>query len=144
MSKKSLLLIVIQFSSLFYFVLFEQFIANNFLLIIQLFGFLIALWGLIVMKLGNFNIQPEVKQNAKFIKKGPYKIIRNPMYFGLITFFGALIIYNFSVINLLIYLMLCLSLIMKIQMEEVFLKQRFGLAYQQYKKSTYRLFPYVY
>ncbi len=144
MSKKSLLLIVIQFSSLFYFVLFEQFIANDFLLIIQLFGFLIALWGLIVMKLGNFNIQPEVKQNAKFIKKGPYKIIRNPMYFGLITFFGALIIYNFSIVNLLIYLMLCLSLIMKIQMEEVFLKQRFGLAYLQYKKSTYRLFPYVY
>lgn len=144
MSKKSLLLIIIQFSSLFYFVLFEQFIARDFLLIIQLFGFLIALWGLIVMKLGNFNIQPEVKPNALFIKKGPYKIIRNPMYFGLITFFGAMVLFNYKPIPLFFYIILCIVLLIKIQMEEAFLKQRFGLVYQEYKKSTYRLFPYIY
>lgn len=96
------------------------------------------------MKIGNFNIQPEVKHNAVFIKKGPYRIIRNPMYFGLITFFGAMIIYDFKPINLFFYISLCIVLLLKIGMEEAFLKQRFGEQYIQYTKKSFRLIPYIY
>lgn len=144
MSRKSLILVIIQFSCLIYFISLKNFITNDYLILIQILGFLVALWGLWVMKIGNFNIQPEVKSNAIFIKKGPYKIIRNPMYFGLITFFGAVVLNDHKPINLFFYIMLCIVLVMKIQMEETFLQKRFGVTYQEYKKTTYRLFPYIY
>ena len=144
MSKRSLILVIIQFSCLAYFVFFEHFITNGFLLIIQIIGTVVALWGVLAMKIGNFNIQPEIKASAVFVNKGPYRWIRNPMYFGLITFFGAVVIYNFTWINFFIYILLCTVLFMKINMEETLLAQRFGKVYKIYLKSTYRLIPFVY
>ena len=69
--------------------LFTNFTGRGIFLVVQIIGFFLSLWAIITMKLGNFNIQPEVKPNAHFVNTGPYRLIRNPMYTGLIVFFGA-------------------------------------------------------
>lgn len=144
MSKKSLILVIIQFSCFIYFGLTGNLFAKNLLLIVQLVGLAIGAWGVLVMKLGNFNVQPEVKHTAKFITNGPYEILRNPMYTGLLLFFGVSVYNNFNYMNLLVFVLLSISLLLKIGMEEHFLTERFGTEYLNYKKKTYRLIPYVY
>ncbi len=144
MSKKSLILVIIQFTIFAFFIFSGKIIAISYWSIIQVFGFIISVWGILAMKIGNFNVQPEVKPMALFITRGPYKIIRNPMYAGLILFFGASIISYYSPIRLAVMILLIYIFIEKIKLEEQFLSVRFGNDYLQYKKKTFRLFPFIY
>lgn len=144
MSKRSLILVVLQFSSFLFFAIDGALFVNNFLFLFQLMGLALGLWGIISMKIGNFNVQPEVKKNALFISKGPYKIIRNPMYTGILIFFGFTLFAKFSYLRLLIYLILTITLLLKLMDEEKFLTERFKYVYLAYKKKTFRLIPFIY
>ncbi len=142
MSKKSLILVILQFLIMGIFLFLGSFQRNPLLLSIQFFALFIALWGIYVMK--KFNIQPEVKQHAKLNKKGTYQIIRNPMYFGIIVFFGIAVIENFSYLRLILFIILTIVLLLKIFMEEKFLTDKFGKTYTEYKLKTYCLFPFLF
>ena len=143
MSKKSLILVVIQFTLLGYFALFTRFWASGFWLFVQFLALGVALWGIWAMKIGNFNIQPEVRSGAVFIRKGPYRYIRNPMYSGIIFFLGTMLADHPDRLNFLLYLILCIDLGLKIVFEERFLEERFGKKYLEYKSKTYRLIPFI-
>jgi len=118
--------------------------ASGIFLFFQFFGVLLCFWSIWVMKIGQFNIQPELKKNAVLITAGPYKIIRNPMYSGLIIFFGAEIAGSFHYLDLFVYISLLIIFLFKIYSEEKFLTLRFGRVYVDYQKRTYRLVPYVF
>ena len=143
MSLKSIILVSFQLVTMAYLLVTTNLISNGFGLVIQALGFIIAVWGMVTMKLGNFNVQPEVKSST-LITKGPYKLIRNPMYTGVILIFLPMIINNFNYLNLVVYSILALTLLLKIFSEEQFLEKRFGDNYTQYKIGTYRLFPYLF
>jgi len=144
MSKKSLILVVLQFSSFIFFALNGGFFAKGGMFFFQIIGLAIGLWGIISMKMGNFNIQPEVKNTAIFVSHGPYKIIRNPMYTGILIFFSVSVSTSYSYLRLTIFLILATALVLKIFMEEQFLSERFKKEYVEYKKKTYRLIPFVF
>jgi protein-S-isoprenylcysteine O-methyltransferase Ste14 len=57
------------------------------LLIIELSGLITGFWSVFAMKIRNFNISPEVKTGGKMTSRGPYKIIRHPMYLSILLFF---------------------------------------------------------
>ena len=144
MSKASKILVILQLSCLAYLVFFTKFMGQGIFLIAQIIGFILSLWAVIIMKPGYFNIQPEVKSNASFINSGPYRLIRNPMYTGLIVFFGSGMVNSFRPIPFIVFLILVLIFILKIRLEEKFMKIRFGPAYLQYKSKTYRLVPFLF
>jgi len=144
MSKKSFILVSVQFAIFAFFIFSGRIFAINYWFLLQVLGFIISTWGILVMKIGNFNVQPEVKPKALFISIGPYKFIRNPMYAGLILFFGASIISYYSPIRLAVLILLIYIFIEKIKLEEQFLLVRFGKDYLQYKKKTFRLLPFIY
>jgi len=48
----------------------------------------VTLWTFMHNRLGNFNVVPDIKEEAKLITTGPYRFIRHPMYSSL--FFGLL------------------------------------------------------
>ena len=144
MSKKSMILVFLQFSSFLYFGRDGKLFATNFLFLFQLMGLALGIWGIISMKLGNFNVQPEVKENAQFISIGPYQLIRNPMYTGILIFFGLSLFAKFSFLRLLVFIVLTVTLLLKINAEEQFLTKRFGDVFRAYKKKTFRLIPFVY
>ncbi len=96
------------------------------------------------MRIGRFNIQPEVKTEAKLITKGPYKLIRNPMYSGLLLVFGAGLFESFQLIEVSVFVILTVVLLIKIKLEEKYLLLKFGERYSDYKKTSSRLLPYIY
>ena len=144
MSARSKILLLLQFLCLGYFVLFSRIIASGPLLLIQLLGLALGVWSVFSMGLRNFNVQPEVKSGAILIRKGPYALIRNPMYTSLLLFFSAALTHHFSWKGFLVLLVLALVFAVKIRDEENFLTLRFGPVYSAYKKSTYRIIPYLF
>lgn len=144
MSNNSKLLVSAQFLCFAYFIFSGGIFCEGILLLIQFLGISISVWGMTALKIGNFNIQPEVKVNAKFIRTGPYRWIRNPIYLGLLIFFGANVIGTRDKISLLVFTILLLIFLLKIHLEEKYLASHFGEAYSHYKKNTYRLIPYFF
>ena len=135
---------IIQFVSLAFFVMHGNMFASGFWLGLQIIGLMLGLWGILAMRLKNFNVQPEVKATANLVSSGPYKILRNPMYSGLLLFFGIALFTNFNLLRLVVFIALTISLILKIVMEEGFLTEKFGDKYLIYKKKTYRLIPFIF
>ena len=82
------------------------------------------------------------KDGGSFIFGGPYKLTRNPMYFGTLLIGLGVIAVLFqwwvAVIFLAFYLAIYLPQIKK---EEDFLEKRFGQEYKLYCRQTHRYFP---
>lgn len=144
MSFRSKILLSLQFLCFGYFVFFQELLASGVYMLVQFFGFLLCLWSIAIMGIGNFNAQPEVRMNARLIKVGPYTKIRNPMYAGLLLFFGAGVISNFNWQGLIAWVCLVVIFALKIRDEEKYLAERFGSRYKDYFNSTYRIIPYVF
>ena len=144
MSLYSLSLVLSQFSLIF-FILWNVDLVRWDLpsLCLQLLGLIVALWGIAVIKIGNFNIQPEVKSEV-LVTKGIFKLLRNPMYTGIILVFLPAIITENTLSLWIYFILLIVVLILKIYKEETFLLEKFGEDYSVYKKNTWRLLPFVY
>lgn len=143
MSIKSKVLLFLQFASILILLFNYQIQPESGWMIVEILGFLLSFWGVVVLRIGNFNAQPEVKTGAQLIMKGPYRFSRNPIYSGLIIFFGASIVSEPSLINLISFSLLTIVLILKIKMEESFLEKRFGKTYTEHKKKTFALIPLI-
>ena len=144
MSFRSKILLFFQFLCFGYFVFFHDLIASGIFILVQFLGFLLCLWSIVIMGIGNFNAQPEVKKGARLVKIGPYAVIRNPMYTGLLLFFGAGLVSHFSWPGVFALIALFLIFILKVLDEERFLAERFGNSYLEYKDSTFRMIPYLF
>lgn len=110
---------------------------------IELSGFIIGLWAIWAMGLYNFNISPQIKEGARFKTSGPYKFIRHPMYLAIILTVTPLLVDNFSILRLGIFLVLMIDLITKMIQEERLLKQKFT-GYEEYMKRTWRIIPFIF
>ena len=119
MSIASKLLVFLQVLCLAYLLFYTNFAGKGLLLVAQISGFLLSLWAALVMRPGEFNIQPEVKPNANFVNTGPYRLIRNPMYTGLIVFFGAGVLQSFELTQSIVFLILTIVLLFKIRFPEL-------------------------
>ena len=143
MSKKSTFLVMLQLATMVLLIVYNYQNILGYGLLFQILGIGIGFWAIFTMRLGNFNIQPEVKSDF-LVRKGPYKWIRNPMYLAVILFYLPIVLNNSNLINIILSIVLITVLIMKILMEEEFLKIRFGDDYLIYKSKTNRLIPFLF
>ncbi|MBT3301755.1 MAG: hypothetical protein HOD63_10670 [Bacteroidetes bacterium] len=141
---KSYSLIFIQFAAIAILLVSDSvFIDNLILLIIQISGLFLGIWALYVMGRGNINIPPDLKENIKLTQKGPYKVIRHPMYTAIILTLFPLVIENFSIFRLIIFIILIADLVYKLHWEEKMLLKRFP-EYSTYQKKSSRIIPFIY
>ena len=103
---------------------------------------MLGLYSIIIMKF-NFNISPDLKSGAIFIKRGPYKFIRHPMYTSVIIIILSLLINYFSIIRITLFIALIIVLILKSDYEEKILKEEFK-DYGSYILKIKKFLPYVY
>ncbi len=117
----------------------HKFIGILFLIV----GATIGVLALKKHKVGNFNIRPDIKEHCELVTDGIYKYIRHPMYLSVLTMmFGVLILY-FSLYELILYIFLVLTLITKLSYEES-LWISHSLEYEDYKKQTKKIIPFIF
>ena len=142
-SLESAIYVMIQFACLITFFLGIRLIPDSIFIIFGIALFLfIGIWAIFIMKF-NFNIAPEPVSNAKLIVKGPYRFIRHPMYTSVLGISLCYLIQDYSIFKLMIYVILTVNFIMKLNYEEKILSKRFS-EYNEYKKRTKMLIPYLF
>lgn len=115
---------------------------NRIIFIVIIFFLFIGLWAIAVMKF-NFNVAPEIIKGTNLITSGPYKLIRHPMYSSVLGITAGWLIDEFSYFRILIWLILFIDLIFKMQYEEKILTNTFH-DYYIYKNKTKKIIPYIF
>ncbi len=104
---------------------------------------LLGIWAVASMRIGNFGIRPDVRPGARFVRRGPYRFIRHPMYTALLLATLAVVIDRPTLLRWIVWCMLLLVLCAKLRFEERLLAERFP-EYAAYRSATKRLIPYLY
>jgi protein-S-isoprenylcysteine O-methyltransferase Ste14 len=140
---KSSYLVAIQFISIFIILIPKSSVMIlSFWWVLLVIATITALWIFTHNRVGNFNIVPEIKENAKLIVTGPYKYVRHPMYSSLILFMLGVILHNFNIINLLSLFVLIGAVSAKAFREES-LWHLNDSDYEEYKKGTKMIIPFL-
>jgi len=111
--------------------------------IIESSGILLGFWAFIAMGWRSISISPMVKQGARLVTRGPYSLIRHPMYLAVLLVVWPLIMDQYSLLRFIAGAVLTIDLIVKIFYEENLLRKHFS-GYDVYMRSTYRMIPFVF
>ena len=86
----------------------------------------------------------KIVESHQLVRDGLYTHIRHPIYFGeILRNLGFVIIFS-SVYGLLIIFLALTLLYFRIEIEEKILAAKFGNEFEDYKKNTKRIVPYIY
>jgi protein-S-isoprenylcysteine O-methyltransferase Ste14 len=86
----------------------------------------------------------KLRDDHQIVQGGPYAFVRNPMYFGWwVAMSGLLLLYPVWMV-LLMLVFSVIGFIGRARREEAALAERFGEAWNEYKKSTKFLIPFIY
>ncbi len=141
---KSYTFVIIQFLCLGFIAITGPIFGGNKLLsAIELLGFTLGIWAVFTMGIGNFNVTPDPLKSSRLVTRGPYRLIRHPMYLALLLVTLPLVATFFSASRLAIWLVLFTDLVMKLNYEEGILTSRLE-GYRDYKQQSYRLIPFIY
>ncbi len=103
----------------------------------------LAVWAVLTLGIGNFNIVPDVKQDARLVTGGPYRLIRHPIYTALLLGALPMIINTYTPFRLALWLILLVDLLAKLYYEERLLQKALP-GYAEYMKTSHRLIPFIY
>lgn len=108
-----------------------------------LLGVGLAVWAADTLGIKAGRRIPEVSLSEKgqLITKGPYQIVRHPIYLGeFLTILGVFLISGviFVLVQFVLKALFANSII---AWEEKEMKNRFGKTYEEYQKTTPKLFP---
>lgn len=97
-------------------------------------------------QLGRFGTAELItEEDHQLFTQGAYRHVRNPMYAGsLIAIVGFGLIFRSLIVLFIIFVLYFFGLRMRILEEERVLKEKFGEEYEEYKKRTKRLIPFIY
>ena len=137
------LLVFLQFLLIGLIVLFSKsFFSSFFGLAIFIVGAILGVWAITHNKLGNFNIQPKLREGSKLITTGIYTWVRHPMYTSVIMMMLGFLVSTPTIIEALLWLILVAVLLLKAKREES-LWLNHDEAYEAYKASTKFFIPFI-
>ena len=141
---KSYIFVGIQFLCLVLIALTGPLFPGNIsLLTVELLGLVIGVSAVLAMGLGKFNITPDPLSMSRLVTRGPYRLIRHPMYLALLLVTSPLVAADFSWFRLVIWLILLIDLLLKLNYEEGLLTTQLT-GYAEYKQNSYRLIPFIF
>jgi protein-S-isoprenylcysteine O-methyltransferase len=122
-----------------YFILFPR--IGLFLIIIGL----VIRWTAILTLRKYFTVNVAIQSGQQVVKSGLFRFLRHPSYLGSILSFVGLALTFANWISLSVILVpITLAFVKRIQIEEQALTEAFGSEYEEYCRSTWRLFPWIY
>jgi len=83
----------------------------------------------------------ETREEPQVITTGVFSIVRHPIYLSSILLYLGFILLSLSLLSVLVWVIIVIFYYMISRYEEKLPTQRFGLAYEEYKKKVPMLFP---
>jgi protein-S-isoprenylcysteine O-methyltransferase Ste14 len=105
-------------------------------------GCAFAVWARLMLG-ANWSATVTLKQDHELVCRGPYHIVRHPIYAGLLlALLGTALAYG----EIGALLGVCIAWVgwsMKLRVEEAFMCEQFGAAYARYRREVKALIPFV-
>ena len=105
-------------------------------------GLLFAVWARVHLA-ANWSGTVTIKHDHELVVDGPYRIVRNPMYTGLLIAIGGTAVWRGDLQGILAVAVAAGTLWRKLRVEERVLQKQFGQAYEAYRRRVRALIPYV-
>jgi protein-S-isoprenylcysteine O-methyltransferase Ste14 len=110
--------------------------------ILTVAGIFFSLWARAILGT-NWSATVTIKENHTLIRRGPYQVVRHPIYTGfLLGLLGTSFVYGFARCFIGI-LVVGFGFWLKSQTEEQFMVQQFGQQYLDYRQQVRALIPYI-
>jgi protein-S-isoprenylcysteine O-methyltransferase Ste14 len=114
---------------------------------VQIVGFVVGLAGAVLLVwasllLGRLLIhEAAVRADHALVERGPYRLVRHPVYAGYLTLLLGSGVASLNVGLLLLWPVSLLGILIQAVSEEQLLLEKFGPDYERYVRQTGRLFP---
>ena len=113
------------------------------LLVLETLGLILGVWAILVMRIGHFNIAPDLLRGSTLVTSGPYRFIRHPMYSSLLLVSLAVVLDAFTVPRGIVWLILLVNMLLKLRYEENMLRGQLE-GYDAYRQQSKRLIPFLF
>jgi protein-S-isoprenylcysteine O-methyltransferase Ste14 len=111
-------------------------------LALTILGCFFAIWARVTLG-SNWSGLPKVRREHELVVKGPYRLVRHPIYTGLLTALAGTVIAIDRIGWVLILLLAGISYAIKIRQEEHLMMETFPDQYPDYKRRVKALVPFV-
>jgi protein-S-isoprenylcysteine O-methyltransferase Ste14 len=111
-------------------------------LLVVILGICFAVWARVHLG-SNWSSRPAIHEDHTITRTGPYAIVRHPIYTGILTGILGTAIATGALLAFISLLVILVLFLIKILMEEQFLKEEFGEDYERYRHEVKALIPYV-
>jgi protein-S-isoprenylcysteine O-methyltransferase Ste14 len=105
-------------------------------------GLAFSVWARVHLA-GNWSGIVTLKQDHELVRSGPYRLVRNPIYTGLLLAFIGTAMARDQWRGWLAVVIAFAALWRKLRLEERWLEERFGDAYREYRRHVAALIPYL-
>jgi len=109
---------------------------------LQVLAALLMIWARLVFGMRSFHAAADTSA-GELVTRGPYAIVRNPIYAAVILFAWAGIAVHFTWQSALHGLVVLAGMLTRILLEERFLRERYR-EYEPYARRVKRLVPFVF
>ena len=111
-------------------------------LVLTTLGIAFTIWARVVIA-SNWSANVTIKEGHELVTSGPYRLVRHPIYTGLLLALAGTAI-AFGTLGALLSLPLFLvGFWLKLRIEERFMRHQFGAAYDAYAARTKALIPFL-
>ena len=115
---------------------------SPFVIAAQVGAIVMNLWGRLLFQKGTFRVSAGPSANV-LIRRGPYRIVRHPMYFAALVFIWAGVASHVSAFTLSIGAVATGACIARALVEEQMLREKYP-DYVDYARSTKMLIPFIF
>jgi len=109
-------------------------------ILITIAGMLFAVWARVYLG-RNWSSAPMIREQHELIRSGPYRLVRHPIYTGILLAMVGTFLANAKVRGLLAVVFVWIGWTIKSRMEEEFMVRTFGAEYEEYRRTTGALVP---
>jgi protein-S-isoprenylcysteine O-methyltransferase Ste14 len=105
-------------------------------------GLALSVWARRVLG-GNWSATVTLKEDHEIIRAGPYRLVRHPIYTGLLVAFTGCAVARGEWRGLVAVAIAAAALWRKLALEERWLTEEFGARYSDYRRQTRALIPFI-
>ena len=112
-------------------------------LLVVLMGVVFSIWARLMLG-DNWSNRVTVKENHTLVRSGPYRIVRHPIYSGILLGMLGSALQRGEMRSFVGVIICVLSFWLKTRAEEQFMVQTFGEEYLQYRHEVKALAPFIF